>query len=95
MKTYYLDADFRVHTEAAADRTPWVDESGFFNGKSAVFIEGYRVVPNGSEWKNEYGAVFTGLMIAPAVDYTTLQKAQDEQADMQEALNILGVTVDE
>lgn len=98
MKTYYLDADFRLHIEAAADRTPWVDENGFFNGKSRVFIEGYRVVPEGSEWKRDDGAVFTGLMISPAVDYSILEKAQEEMAemnDMENALNVLGVTVDE
>lgn len=86
MKTYYLDADFRVHTEAAEDRIPWVDENGFFNGKSTAFIEGYRVVPEGSEWKHEDGAVFPGLMIAPAVDYETLDKAQTEQDGMRDVM---------
>ena len=90
MKTYYLDADFRVHTEAAEDRIPWADESGFFNGKSTVFIEGYRVVPEGSEWKHEDGAVFPGLMIAPAVDYETLDKAQTEQAEMRDVMDVAG-----
>ena len=97
MKTIYLDADFRCHV--ADDGTMRAVESDFFDDKCDAFIEGYRFVPEGESWTREDGEVFSGEMIAPRVDWHELDAAQREyerelMADMREALNVLGVSVD-
>ena len=101
--TYYLDSDFRVHTEQdeTGSLTPWEDEVGFFTGKCKTFVEGYRVVPEGKTWTRGDGMVFHGEMFAPAVGYDTLKAAQAEYEnglaeleDMRAALALLGVNAD-
>lgn len=94
--TVFIDSDYRCHTEQAEGLT--AVESTFFDGKCKTYIEGYRFVPSGETWTREDGAVFTGEMIAPWKDYTTLAAAQAgyeeaaaEMQDMQAALNLLGV----
>ena len=74
----YLDDDYKAHAEqdSGSTRTPWEDTEGFFAGKCAAFIEGYRVVPVGSIWTREDGEQFAGLMITPAENPTVLQAAQ-------------------
>ena len=57
-------------------------------------------IPSGESWTREDGTVFHGEMIAPWKDYHQLYKEQREYekaliADMQNALNKLGVTLDE
>jgi hypothetical protein len=93
----YIDADFKCHT--FNDGTMTAVETNFFNGKCDAFIEGYRFVPAGESWTRSDGVVFQGEMIAPWKDYNELDAAQRfyEQAliaDMQQALAVLGVSVD-
>ncbi len=102
MSTYYLDKDYRLHVQPGEGLEPWVDENGCFDGKSVTYIEGFRVIPAGRTWSAPDGTLYTGQMIAAAVDYATLKKAQDElesgiaeRADMQAALELLGVSVNE
>ena len=97
MKTIYLDSDFRCYTANDGTRTPV--ETDFFDGKCKTYIEGYRFIPSGETWVRSDGVQFTGEMISPAVDYEGLAKAQAQYeedlaqlADMQTALEILGVT---
>ena len=93
----YLDSDFRCHLDNDGTRT--AVETDAFDGKCKTFIEGYRFVPSGETWIRSDGVQFAGEMISPAVDYEGLAKAQQQyeedrsqMADMQTALEILGVT---
>ena len=94
--TIYLDSDYRCHLAyIGAIKTI---ETDIFDGKCKTFIEGYRFVPEGDTWTRSDGEVFHGQMVAPAVDYGTLEAAQEqyekdagEMSDMQTALEILGV----
>jgi hypothetical protein len=63
----YLDSDFRCYTDYADGRQ--TVETDFFDGKSREYIEGYRYVPDGQTWTRSDGTQFTGLMVAPAIDY--------------------------
>ena len=95
----YIDSEYHCHT-TNPDGTFRAVEAEFFNGKCQTFIEGYRFVPSGESWTRSDGVVFHGEMIAPWKDYALLDAAQRlyEQAlilDMQNALNKLGVTLDE
>ena len=91
----YLDSDFRAHPiqDERATLLPWDDPDGFFAGKCAAFIEGYRVVPEGETWTRADGMVFTGLMISPAVNPAMLQAAQAE-ADRQTIADLDTAVVD-
>ena len=95
--TIYIDSEFKCHAEN--DGTMTEVQTSFFTGKCKEFIEGYRFVPDGESWTREDGTVFTGEMIAPRKPYDELDAAQREYekeqlADMQAALELLGVTVD-
>lgn len=94
MKKIYIDSDYRCHT-SNHDGTFREVETNFFDGKCDEFIEGYRYVPDGENWTRNDGAMFTGEMIAPAVDYEPLEIAQiqHEAKINEEALAVLGVTV--
>lgn len=98
MKTIYIDADFKCHL--TDDGTMTAVETEVFDGKCNTYIEGYRFVPEGESWTRSDGAVFTGVMVAPWKPYAELDNAQREYEralilDMQNALNKLGVTLDE
>ena len=98
MKTIYIDSDFRCHT--ADDGTMTAVETDAFEGKCDTFIEGYRFVPSGASWTREDGVVFQGEMISPWKDFEKLDAAQRQYeqaqlADMRQALEVLGVTLDE
>ena len=93
----YLDGDFKCHL--MNDGTMTQVQTDFFDGKCDAFIEGYRIVPSGESWTREDGVVFHGEMVAPWKDYAELDAAQREYeqeqlADMQAALELLGVSVD-
>ncbi len=96
MGIVYIDNDCRCHLTNDGSMRPV--ETDFFDGKCAAFIEGYRFVPSGERWTRDDGTVFSGEMITAAVDYSMLAAAQAQYeadmaaADMQEALEILGVT---
>ena len=102
--TIFIDSDFKCHTAAAEGRREF--DAEFFDGKCNAFIEGYRYVPTGETWTRADGAVFAGEMLAPWRDYAVLAAAQAayeqaqsesaaEIADMQSALNVMGVSVNE
>ena len=98
MKTIFLDSEWKCHVSNGGTIKEII-ETDFFDGKCDAFIEGYRFVPGGETWTRSDGVVFTGEMIAPWKDYSELDSAQRayEQAliaDMQNALNTLGVSVD-
>lgn len=100
----YIDEDFKCYTTGNEERREFDVE--FFNEKCGAFIEGYRYVPCGETWTREDGVTFTGEMTSPWKDYNALAAAQvayeqaqkesaEEIADMQSALNVMGVTVNE
>ena len=86
----YLDSDFRCHLSDDGGMRPV--ETDFFDGKCKEFVEGYRFVPEGESWTRSDGAVFSGQMIAPAEDYSRLEKAQAQyEADESSRLSGLGI----
>lgn len=74
--TYYFDNNYCLHVSPEEGYQAWKDENHFFEGKCKDFIEGYRVVPTGHTWESEEGIVYSGLMIAPFVDYVKLNAIQ-------------------
>lgn len=99
----YIDGDFKCHVSAAEGRREI--ETGFFNGKCPEWIESYRFVPEGGTWTREDGEKFMGAeMISPWKDLgeayaaqaayleQLLAASQAQAADMQAALEVLGVT---
>lgn len=95
----YIDTDYKCHV--SNDGSMREVDTGFFDGKCAAFVEGYRYVPTGETWTREDGEVFSGEMVAPWKNSAVLMAAQAqykamlaEQEDMKTALETLGVTVD-
>ena len=85
MRTIYVDSNHCCHVKD--DGTMTAVETDFFDGKCDAFVEGYC-------YDIEKAAVY------PLVNYEVLDAAQRkfEQeliVDMQNALNKLGVTLDE
>lgn len=72
----FIDSEFKCHL--VNDGTMREIETDFFDNKCETFIEGYRYVPEGEVWVREDGEKFTGLMVAPWVNYTELALAQAE-----------------
>ena len=98
MRTIYIDSDYKCHVTDNGSMT--AVETDFFDNKCDELVEGYRFVPSGESWTRSDGEVFTGEMISPWKDFDELYNAQRayERAlivDMQNALNKLGVTLDE
>lgn len=98
MRTIYLDSNFAVHLEQQEGFIPF--ETDFFDGMCDTLVEGYRIVPDGEIWTRQDGKAFTGEMIAPLRWTDVLEAAQGEFekaqatiADMEQALNELGVNV--
>lgn len=99
--TIYIDNDYKCYVSAAEERR--AVETKFFDGKCQEWIESYRFVPAGETWTREDGEVFTD-MIAPWKDLgdayiaqaayleQLLAASQAQAADMQAALDVLGVT---
>lgn len=73
----YTDSDFKCHT-TNPDGIFREAETDLFDGKCAMFIEGYRFVPAGESWKRSDGVVFHGEMIAPWKNYNELAAAQSQ-----------------
>lgn len=67
----YVDTEYKCHV--ADDGSMTEVEEEFFDNKCDTFVEGYRRVPAGAEYK---GTVATGTMIFPWVDYEVLDAAQ-------------------
>ena len=100
----YIDSDYKCYTTSAEGRREF--DAQFFDGKSSAFVEGYRYVPAGETWTRADGAVFAGEKKSPWKYYSILAAAQAayeqaqsesaaEIADMQSALNVMGVSVNE
>lgn len=70
----YIDADFKCYTALKEGRTAL--ETDFFEGKCAVYIEGYRFVPAGKTWTAADGTVYSGEMITPWKPWAELDAAQ-------------------
>ena len=99
--TIYIDSDYKCYVSEADGRR--AVETNYFDGKCAEWIESYRFVPAGETWTREDGEVFTN-MVAPWKDMATayiaqaayleqlLAASQAQAADMQAALDVLGVT---
>ena len=95
----YIDSEYRCHSDNA-EGTYRAIEINYFDGKCKTYIEGYRFVPAGESWTREDGKVFHGPMKSPWKPQDELDQAQrqyerNQLADMQAALEILGVSVDE
>ena len=95
--TIYIDSEYKCHTSPGNGLT--AVETDAFDGKCRQLIEGYRFVPSGKTWTREDGEVFTGEMVAPWRPYEILaefqaiyEEEQAKQADMAEALEVLGVS---
>lgn len=100
--TIYIDTDYKCHL--TNDGTMTAVETDAFDGKCETYIEGYRFVPAGETWTREDGETFTGEMISPWKDWSTLDAAQRvyereqlatlqaQNADMAAALEVLGVS---
>lgn len=93
----HIDSEYKCHVAAAEGTRAF--EVPFFDGMSPLAVECYRYVPEDEESTREDGEVFKGEMIAPFVDSRIInayqsQYASDlaERADMESALNTLGVT---
>lgn len=96
----YIDSEYKCHVEEAPGLR--AIETDFFNGKCAEYIEGFRFVPTGETWTREDGEVFRGEMVAPWKAFDQLEQCQTiydrmlaQQADMQAALAVLGVSESE
>ena len=72
--TIYIDNDFKCHV--SGDDTRRAFDVPFFDGKCAEFVEGYRYVPSSETWTRADGQTFTGEMIAPWRDYSSLAEIQ-------------------
>ena len=87
MRTIYIDSEMKCHP--VNDGTMTAVESEFFDGKCDAFVEGY-CMENTADGRKTY----------PWKDYSELESVQREYeraliVDMQNALNKLGVTLDE
>lgn len=99
----YIDNDFKCHVTnpdgAFREVVLSKNAEAFFANKCTVFIEGYRLKPDGETWVREDGKVFSGgEMITPWKPFEELDNAQREYekqmlAEYTEALRIVGVTV--
>lgn len=80
MRTVYIEpVTFKCHTAQNAEGTRIPIEEDFFNGKCDIFIEGFRLKPEGESWKRSDGKVFEGgRMISPWKPYAELDAAQRE-----------------
>lgn len=88
MEIIYVDIDYKCHA-TNPDGVFREVETDFFSGKCQEFIEGYCY-----DDSKGYAQIY------PGNPYSELEKAQREYeraliADMRNALNKLGVTVDE
>lgn len=95
----YIDEECKCHT-TNPNGVYREFEVPFFDGKCQTFIEGFRYCPDGESYTREDGEVFRGECYTAWKPYSTLEAAQREYervliADMQNALNKLGVTLDE
>lgn len=70
----YIDSDYKCHI--TNDGTMREIEDSFFDDKCSEFIEAYRYVPDGETWTRDDGEVFSGCMISPCTDISTVINIQ-------------------
>lgn len=70
----YIYGDYKCHV--TDDGTMRAVETDFFVGRCSEFIEGYRYIPAGETWTRADGQTFTGEMITPWRDYSSLAAIQ-------------------
>lgn len=93
MKTVYLDSDFKCHV--TDDGTMTALETDLFAGKCDAYIEGYRFIPAGETWADEYGMVFKGESFFPWIDSRVLNAYQEEyEKNMLQIEELKGAVVD-
>ena len=95
----YTDYEFKCHTSNPDGTFREVSLSenakNFFANKCTIFIEGYRLKPEGETWVREDGKVFSGgEMVAPWKPYSELDAAQRDyerhsHAEYNEAFSCL------
>lgn len=96
MKTIYLDSNFMCHIANSGTMTEVQTEA--FDDLCNNAIELMRFVPEGSTWTRPDGRIIYGEFIqatdSARIDAYQWQWMEDQEriTDMQNALNILGVT---
>lgn len=105
MKTVYLDSDFKCHL--ANDGTMIEYKTDFFDDMNDNIIQYYRIIPEGKTWVRKDGQTFSGLIIATWGTseriaqlnqqnmQTELSQLKEQIADMESALKVLGVNINE
>lgn len=95
--TIYIDEEFKCHTVPGEGLR--AVETDAFDGKCRQYIEGFRFIPAGERLINPDGSFLGGEMIIPWRDYELLAEFQAiyeeelaKQADMEAALEVLGVS---
>ena len=93
----YIDSNYICHADNATDRRPF--EVPPLDGTCSMMVETYRFIPHGESWTRADGVEFRGEALMAAADPKPFEIAQRQYeidmaaaADMQAALNILGVT---
>lgn len=82
MKTIYLDSDYVCHATPEEGMRSY--ETEVFDDKCDAYINGYRLIPEGSTWVRPDGMIFKGLMVAPAVRSDTLYAKQEQYEEDSE-----------
>lgn len=96
--TIYIDAQYHCHADDPdGDRRAF--ELAFFDGKSDRFIEGWLYIPPGEAVVTADGKVLMGEKLETWQSYALLAELQRQHeesqalnADLVEAMNILGVS---
>lgn len=93
----YIDSNYCCHL--TNDGTMRQVETETFDGKCETYINGYRFIPSGEAWTSPSGIAFVGETASPIVNYELISAVQtqyeadhEQMADMQNALDILGVS---
>ena len=70
----YIDGDYKCHV--TDDGTRRAFDVPCFGGECNEFVEGYRYVRSSETWTRADGQTFTGEMITPWRDYSSLAAIQ-------------------
>lgn len=96
---FYIDNDYKCYQILIGGRE---FESNFFDGKCKKYIEGFRYIPLGESYTDDQGFIYNGEQYCAWKDYELLEEFQSQyeemleiQNDMSEALNVLGVKMEE
>ena len=61
-------------------------ETDLFDGRCDAYMEGYRLLLRGEQWRRPDGEVFCGEMCVPYKPYAQLQAAQTQYESMNREL---------